>query len=119
MSTHHEVRVRRAYEEPEDTDGVRVLVDRLWPRGLAKEKAALDEWCKQIAPSSDLRTWYRHDPDRFGEFERRYREELSDPERTEALEHLREIARNRTLTLITATRHPEISEAEVLARVLS
>ncbi|MFI9731146.1 DUF488 domain-containing protein [Streptomyces sp. NPDC052092] len=119
MSTHHEVRVRRAYEEPEDTDGVRVLVDRLWPRGLAKEKAALDEWCKQIAPSSDLRTWYRHDPDRFGEFERRYREELADPERTEALEHLREIASTRTLTLITATRHPEISEAEVLARVLS
>ncbi|TWD29216.1 uncharacterized protein YeaO (DUF488 family) [Streptomyces sp. T12] len=119
MSTHHEVRVRRAYEEPEDTDGVRVLVDRLWPRGLAKEKAALDEWCKQIAPSSELRTWYRHDPDRFGEFERRYREELAAPERTEALEHLREIASTRTLTLITATRHPEISEAEVLARVLS
>ncbi|MFJ3140023.1 DUF488 domain-containing protein [Streptomyces sp. NPDC086843] len=113
------MRVRRAYEEPEDTDGVRVLVDRLWPRGLAKEKAALDEWCKQIAPSSDLRTWYRHDPDRFGEFERRYREELADPERKEALEHLREIASTRTLTLITATRHPEISEAEVLARVLS
>ncbi len=98
---------------------MRVLVDRLWPRGLTKEKAALDEWCKQIAPSSDLREWYHHDPDRFEEFERRYREELADPERTEALEHLRGLARTRTLTLVTATKHPEISEAEVLARVLS
>ncbi|MGA5375855.1 DUF488 domain-containing protein [Streptomyces griseoincarnatus] len=115
----HAVQVRRAYEEPEESDGVRVLVDRLWPRGLAKEKAALDEWCKQVAPSGDLRTWYHHDPDRFEEFERRYREELADPDRAEALEHLRGIARTRTLTLITATKHPEISEAEVLARVLS
>ncbi|MFZ4156780.1 DUF488 domain-containing protein [Streptomyces pseudogriseolus] len=119
MGMLHAVQVRRAYEEPEESDGVRVLVDRLWPRGLTKEKAALDEWCKQIAPSSDLRKWYHHDPDRFEEFERRYREELADPERTEALEHLRGIARTRTLTLITATKHPEISEAEVLARVLS
>lgn len=119
MGMLHAVQVRRAYEEPEESDGVRVLVDRLWPRGLTKEKAALDEWCKQIAPSSDLRKWYHHDPDRFEEFERRYREELSDPERTEALEHLRGIARTRTLTLITATKHPEISEAKVLARVLS
>ncbi|NEA83166.1 DUF488 family protein [Actinospica acidiphila] len=115
----HAVQVRRAYEEPEESDGVRVLVDRLWPRGLAKEKAALDEWCKQVAPSGDLRTWYHHDPDRFEEFERRYREELADPDRAEALEHLRGIARTRTLTLITATKHPEISAAEVLARVLS
>ncbi|MGA5028395.1 MULTISPECIES: DUF488 domain-containing protein [Streptomyces] len=115
----HAVQVRRAYEKPEESDGVRVLVDRLWPRGLAKEKAALDEWCKQVAPSGDLRTWYNHDPDRFEEFERRYCEELADPDRAEALEHLRGIARTRTLTLITATKHPEISEAEVLARVLS
>ncbi|MFD7392965.1 DUF488 domain-containing protein [Streptomyces sp. NPDC059852] len=119
MGMLHAVQVRRAYEESEESDGVRVLVDRLWPRGLTKEKAALNEWCKQIAPSSDLRKWYHHDPDRFQEFERRYREELADPERTEALEHLRGIARTRTLTLITATKHPEISEAEVLARVLS
>ncbi|MEQ8145352.1 DUF488 family protein [Streptomyces sp. OP7] len=115
----HTVQVRRAYDAPEDTDGVRVLVDRLWPRGLAKEKASLDEWCKQIAPSSDLRKWYHHDADRFEEFERRYREELADPERTEALEHPRGIARTRHLTLITATKHPEISEAEVLARNLA
>lgn len=119
MGMLHAVQVRRAYEQPEESDGVRVLVDRLWPRGLTKEKAALDEWCKQIAPSSDLREWYHHDPDRFEEFERRYREELADPERTEALEHLRGLARTRTLTLVTATKHPEISEAEVLARVLS
>ena len=59
------VRVRRVYEEPEPEDGTRVLVDRLWPRGLAKAKAALDEWCKDVAPSDELRTWYRHDPDRL------------------------------------------------------
>ena len=63
------VRVRRVYEEP--GDGTRVLIDRIWPRGLTKAKAALDEWCKDVAPSDELRTWYRHDPDRFEEFGRR------------------------------------------------
>ena len=62
------VRVRRVYEEPERGDGTRVLVDRIWPRGLTKAKAALDEWCKDVAPSDELRTWYRHDPERFEEF---------------------------------------------------
>ena len=75
------VRVRRAYDEPEPDDGTRVLVDRLWPRGLSKARAALDEWCKNVAPSAELRTWYNHDPDRFEEFSRRYQQELQDPER--------------------------------------
>jgi uncharacterized protein YeaO (DUF488 family) len=66
------VRVRRVYEEPEPGDGTRVLVDRIWPRGLTKAKAALDEWCKDVAPSDELRKWYSHDPDRFEEFGRRY-----------------------------------------------
>ncbi|MFD8418180.1 DUF488 domain-containing protein [Streptomyces sp. NPDC059466] len=118
MTTDHEVRVRRAYEAPERTDGARVLVDRLWPRGLAKTKAHLDEWCKQVAPSTELRQWYHHEPARFEEFGRRYREELQDPERARALAHLRDLAQERTLTLVTATRQPDISEAEVLAELL-
>src|SRR6266540_3403012 len=112
------VRVRRVYEEPEPGDGTRVLVDRIWPRGLTKAKAALDEWCKNVAPSDELRKWYSHDPDRFEEFARRYRLELQDPRRAEALAHLRGLASDRQLTLLTATRQPEISEAAVLAGLL-
>ena len=112
------VRVRRVYEEPERSDGTRVLVDRIWPRGLTKAKAALDEWCKDVAPSTELRKWYSHDPDRFEDFGRRYQAELKDPQRAEALVHLRELAKGRQLTLLTATRQPEISEAAVLAELL-
>ncbi len=112
------VRVRRVYDEPERSDGIRVLVDRIWPRGLTKAKAALDEWCKDVAPSTELRKWYSHDPDRFEDFGRRYRAELKDPQRAEALAHLRELAKDHQLTLLTATRDAEISEAAVLADVL-
>jgi uncharacterized protein YeaO (DUF488 family) len=115
-----QVRVRRAYEEPEPGDGARVLVDRIWPRGLSKARAALDEWCKDVAPSTELRKWYSHDPDRFAEFGRRYQAELDDPQRAAALAHLRELAAaDRPLTLLTATKQPEISEAAVLAGLLS
>jgi uncharacterized protein YeaO (DUF488 family) len=113
-----DVRVRRVYDEPEPGDGTRVLVDRIWPRGLTKDKARLDLWLKQVAPSTELRKWYRHDPERFEEFGRRYREELEDAERAQALEHLRELTGSGTLTLLTATRHAEISEAEVLADLI-
>lgn len=112
------VRVRRAYDEPEPDDGARVLVDRLWPRGLSKAKAALDEWCKNVAPSGELRTWYNHDPDRFEEFSRRYQQELGDPERAAALAHLRDLASAGPLTLLTATKRADISEATVLATLL-
>lgn len=112
------VRVRRVYEAPEQDDGTRVLVDRIWPRGLTKAKAALDEWCKDVAPSSELRKWYNHDPGRFEDFGRRYQAELQDPRRAGALAHLRELAKGRPLTLLTATRQPEISEAAVLAELL-
>ena len=112
------VRVRRVYEAPEPSDGTRVLVDRIWPRGLTKVKAALDEWCKNVAPSDELRKWYSHDPDRFEEFGRRYRLELQDRQRAEALAHLRGLAKDRQLTLLTATKQPEISEAAVLVDLL-
>jgi len=112
------VQVRRVYEQPRPEDGTRVLVDRLWPRGLAKATAALDEWCKNVAPSDELRKWYGHDPDRFAEFSRRYRRELKDPEHAEAARHLRDLASQQPMTLLTATKEPDISEAAVLAGVL-
>jgi uncharacterized protein YeaO (DUF488 family) len=112
------VQVRRIYDEPTRHDGTRVLVDRLWPRGMSKDRARLDEWCKQIAPSTELRAWYAHDPQRFAEFSRRYRAELAEPERAAALRHLRSLAATGALTLLTATKQPEISEAAVLADLL-
>ena len=118
MGDKPDVRVRRAYDEPEPDDGIRVLVDRIWPRGLTKDKARLDQWLKQVAPSTELRKWYSHDPERFEEFGRRYREELEDAERAQGLKHLRELANSGTLTLLTATRHAEISEAAVLADLI-
>ncbi|MGH9129154.1 MAG: DUF488 domain-containing protein [Acidimicrobiales bacterium] len=113
------VRVRRIYEGPAPGDGARVLVDRVWPRGMSRERAALDEWCKAVAPSTELRKWYSHDPDRWELFNQRYREELEkSPERAEALAHLRELAAAGPLTLLTATRRADISEATVLAELL-
>jgi uncharacterized protein YeaO (DUF488 family) len=114
-----EVRVRRVYDEPEDNDGVRVLVDRIWPRGMTKAKAALDEWCKDVAPSTELRKWYSHDPAKFEEFTRRYGAELEHVERAQALQHLRELAADRRLTLLTASKDVDISEATVLAAILN
>ena len=113
------VRVRRVYDHRSEGDGRRVLVDRLWPRGVSKASADLDGWCKEIAPSSELRKWYSHDPGRFEEFRSRYRLELDDPERANALAHLRDLLADGSLTLLTATAHLEISQASVLAAILS
>jgi len=114
-----EVRARRVYEPADPSDGRRVLVDRLWPRGLSREKAHLDEWLKAVAPSDELRRWYGHDPARFAEFTRRYEAELGDPDRAEALRQLREQARSGPVTLLTATKDLDRSEAAVLAQRLS
>lgn len=114
-----EIRVRRVYEPPAADDGYRVLVDRIWPRGVAKDRAHLDEWCKTVGPSPELRRWYGHDPAKYDEFAHRYRAELEEPERAEALEHLRAVAARATVTLLTASRRAEISQAAVLARVLA
>lgn len=112
------VRVRRIYDEPSASDGTRVLVDRVWPRGLRKEEARIDTWHKQVAPSTELRRWYAHDPARFEEFARRYRAELAEPERAEALAELRTWCGQGTVTLLTASRDVEISQAAVLAELL-
>jgi uncharacterized protein YeaO (DUF488 family) len=114
-----EVRARRVYEPAEPSDGRRVLVDRLWPRGLSKDRARLDEWLKAVAPSDQLRRWYGHEPAKFAEFRRRYEAELSEPDRADALRHLREEAQSGPVTLLTATKDLEHSEAAVLAQLLS
>jgi uncharacterized protein YeaO (DUF488 family) len=96
-----------------------VLVDRLWPRGVAKADLPLDEWSKDVAPSTELRRWYGHDVDRFDEFERRYRAELREPPAAAAVEHLRTVASRRRVVLLTATRDVEHSGAQVLWRHLN
>ncbi len=118
--TRHEpdVRLRRIYDDPADDDGIRVLVDRRWPRGVSKSRAELDEWCTQVAPSEKLRRWYGHDPAKFEEFGSRYRDELDEPDRASALRHLRLMAGHDRLTLLTATRCLELSQAAVLAELL-
>ena len=116
--TTHRVKVGRPYDGRVRGDGLRVLVDRIWPRGLTKERADLDEWCKEVAPSTELRKWYGHDPERFEEFAQRYRSELEQPERAEALTHLRELTERRVVTLLTASKAVDISQAAVLAELL-
>ena len=111
------VQVRRVYEEPRTDDGARILVDRLWPRGVSKERAHLDSWCKEIAPSTELRHWYGHDPERFEEFAERYRAELDD--HPEAVADLRERVAAGPVTLLTSTKDVDISHAAVLQQLLS
>jgi uncharacterized protein YeaO (DUF488 family) len=113
-----DIRVRRVYETPSPDDGARVLVDRIWPRGLRKDAARLDSWDKDVAPSTELRTWYGHDPAKFGEFRQRYLGELSGREQRMALGKLRVLASAGPLTLLTATRDVEHSQAAVLAELL-
>ena len=113
------VAVRRVYDEPLSQDGSRVLVDRLWRRGLRKEHAQLAQWDRDVAPSNELREWYGHDPSKFAEFRRRYLAELAEPGRRAALEKLRALALNGPVTLLTATRDVDHSQAAVLAELLS
>ena len=110
-----EVKVRRVYEPASSDDGARVLVDRVWPRGLTKEEARLDLWDKDVAPSTELRKWYGHDPERFAAFRRRYDAELADPQRAVALERLRSMAAEGPITLLTATKDVPHSHAAILA----
>jgi uncharacterized protein YeaO (DUF488 family) len=119
MNKRSDVQVRRIYDDPADDDGIRVLVDRRWPRGITKARADLDEWCTDVAPSDALRRWYGHDAEKFEDFARRYRKELDDPQRAAALRHLAVLATQDRLTLLTATRQIQISQAAVLLRLLS
>lgn len=107
-------RIKRVYDKPAKSDGLRVLVDRLWPRGVKKADARLDRWMKEIAPSQELRKWFGHEPERFVEFKRRFRKELSK----EALAELRKLGKGRTVTLLYGARDPEMNQAAVLLSLL-
>lgn len=110
--------MRRIYDPVADGDGARVLVDRLWPRGLAKGDAPFDTWLKEAAPSTGLRKWYGHDPERHAEFVRRYRAELAAPAAAEALDWLRELAASGPLTLLTSAKDVPHSHVPVIAEEL-
>jgi uncharacterized protein YeaO (DUF488 family) len=111
-----DVRVKRIYEPPDAGDGYRVLVDRLWPRGVSRERARLDQWARELAPSDELRRWFGHDPARFNEFRSRYLTELKD--QGEEVAELRQRARSGPLTLLYAARDEQHNEAVVLAELL-
>jgi len=110
------IAIKRAYDKPTPQDGVRILIDRLWPRGLSKAALKLDAWPREIAPSTALRKWYGHDPARFAEFRRRYKAELAGHK--DQLDALRAMVKGHAATVLTATRELELSHAEVLRGLL-
>jgi uncharacterized protein YeaO (DUF488 family) len=112
------IKLKRVYEKPEHADGVRILVDRLWPRGLSKDEAGLDEWIRDIAPSNSLRTWFGHKPERWKDFRKRYKQELSSPEKKAIMARLRRIARISTVTLLYAAKDTDRNNAVALAEFL-
>jgi uncharacterized protein YeaO (DUF488 family) len=107
--------IKRVYEPASPSDGVRVLVDRLWPRGVKKSSAHLDHWMKEVAPSASLRSWFGHKPERFAEFSKRYKKELNG---NSELAELRKLGRSSRVTLLYGARDPEINQAVVLQSVL-
>lgn len=110
------LKIKRVYEDAQHNDGYRVLVDRLWPRGLTKEKAAVDLWLKEIAPSPELRKWFNHEPEKFPEFNKRYRAELKQ---NPAVEELRALGReHKTITLVYGAHDPKHNQAVVLQNYL-
>jgi uncharacterized protein YeaO (DUF488 family) len=107
--------IKRVYEPAEPSDGIRVLVDRLWPRGVTKSRAHLDHWMKEIAPSPQLRLWFGHRPERFAEFKRRYRSEIKG---NPAVAELRQLGKGARVTLLYGARDPEMNQAAVLQTIL-
>ncbi|WP_233214076.1 DUF488 domain-containing protein [Pollutimonas nitritireducens] len=112
---HPDVRIKRAYEPIDASDGYRVLVDRLWPRGMSRTEVLFDEWSKQLAPSTSLRTWFGHKVSHWDEFCRRYRLELQAPEQRQHMHHLVESAKGKPITLVYAAKDIEHNHARVLA----
>jgi len=110
------IRIKRIYEPPSHADGYRVLIDGMWPRGISRDRAAVDDWARELAPSQKVRQWYGHEPDRFEEFDRRYRAELGA--QRERLTELRRRSRSGVVTLVFAARDAEHSNATVLGDVL-
>jgi len=111
------VRIKRIYDNPVSSDGYRVLVDRLWPRGVSKEKAKLDLWLKEVAPSQELREWFNHDPEKFKEFAVRYKAEL---DKNPAVDELKKILKDhKTATLLYGAKDPKFNQAAVLSDYLN
>ena len=113
------LKLKRAYEPVESTDGKRILIDRLWPRGVSKSEARVDEWLKDLAPSTELRTWFGHDPQKWEEFRKRYIKELSSPDKTGLLEDIARRARRETITLIYSAKDTEHSDVKVLEQLIT
>lgn len=111
-----DIQIKRAYDAADDDDGYRILVDHVWPRGVSRERAHLDEWARELAPSDELRTWFSHVPERFQQFRARYRDELAA--HNELLEKLREQASKGRLTIVYAAHDREHNNAAVLAELL-
>ncbi len=111
------VKIKRVYERPEKEDGTRILIDRLWARGLTKEKADVDLWLKEIAPSTELRKWFSHDLDKWGEFQKRYRAELKQND--EVVQRLRDEMKKGVVTLVYGAKDEEYNDAVVLAAFLA
>ncbi|WHZ15739.1 MAG: DUF488 family protein [Nitrospira sp.] len=112
------VRIKRVYVEPSPGDGVRILVDRVWPRGVSKEQARLDAWRKELAPSTELRKWFGHDPKKWDDFRTRYRMELRRPEQNQAIQELARLARSKTVTLLYGAADTEHNQAVVLKELI-
>ncbi|HVT86255.1 MAG TPA: DUF488 domain-containing protein [Chitinophagaceae bacterium] len=111
-----QIQIKRIYEAPSEEDGYRLLVDRLWPRGVKKEDAKLDEWNKNLAPSDQLRKWFNHKPERFKEFEKRYRAELSGLK--DELKRIKSLSNHSNVTLLYGAKDPELNQAVVLLKIL-
>lgn len=114
------VSIKRIYEEVAKDDGVRVLVDRVWPRGMAKEDAKLDYWLKEVGPSNELRKWFGHDPDKYEEFKKKYKQELESGDQQEELEKLKEITKenNKEVTLLFSAKDEKHNQAHVLKEIM-
>jgi len=113
------IKLKRAYENKEAGDGVRILVDRLWPRGLRSAEAGIDEWMKDIAPSDELRQWFSHDPEKWPEFKRRYAKELADPQKAALVKKIVKLAAKGNVTLVYAAKDTEHNNARVLEELVS
>lgn len=113
------IKLKRIYDSISDQDGIRVLVDRVWPRGVAKAKADLDDWLKEIGPSTELRKWFGHDPDKYEQFKQKYKDELRSGEQLEAFEKLAAIVKNNDIvTLVYGAKDEEHNQARVLKELL-
>jgi uncharacterized protein YeaO (DUF488 family) len=113
------LKIKRAYEKKENNDGKRILIDRLWPRGVSKDEAGLDEWQKELAPSTALRQWFRHDPKKWDEFKKRYRNELAAPNSRRLLEEIARNAGQHNVTLIYSAKDTEHSDVLVLKEMIA